>query len=373
MSIDWTKSMQQTYEYYEVDPHTWQNKRKLTMFTSSSIERDTGADTLGSASFDVTENLGECYVRTYLVANQNGSEYKVPVGTYLVSTPGESFDGKVHTYSLDGYSPLKELKETQPPLGYTIQKGTEILSTAYKLTREHTRATVVEPTSNDSDNDKMQTNFVANDNDTWFTFLTDLLATENYHFAINPLGEIMFEPYQDIASLQPRFTYDDDNSSILLPSISIDRDIYSIPNVIEVIYSYKNGNLYSRMSNRDDNSPISVQNRGREIVQRITNPQLPGTSDQHYVDQYCMNQLKSISALSYQVKYEHGYNETNIRDCVRLNYKRSGLNGVKVMVMSQSVKCSTGCTVSETSVYTENLCGLIRNDYSGEEVKNESI
>ena len=35
--IDWSESMQQTFEYYEVDPNTWKDKRLLDFVKSSSI------------------------------------------------------------------------------------------------------------------------------------------------------------------------------------------------------------------------------------------------------------------------------------------------------------------------------------------------
>ena len=30
--VDWTASMQQTFEYYLVDPHTWTDKQLITKF-----------------------------------------------------------------------------------------------------------------------------------------------------------------------------------------------------------------------------------------------------------------------------------------------------------------------------------------------------
>ena len=71
---DWKKSMQQTFEYYTVDPGTWMDVRKINTVTRCEISRDSETETLGSASFDVNELLGECYVRKYLVTIQNGVE-----------------------------------------------------------------------------------------------------------------------------------------------------------------------------------------------------------------------------------------------------------------------------------------------------------
>lgn len=100
---DWTKSMEQTFEYYVVDPGTWCDKSQIKDIIQSSIEWDADADTLGSASFDVGSVLGECYVRTYLITIQNGIREKFPMGTFLVQTPKSSFDGRYQKVSIDAY------------------------------------------------------------------------------------------------------------------------------------------------------------------------------------------------------------------------------------------------------------------------------
>lgn len=83
---DWTSTMQQTFEYYIVDPGTWKDVRKIDTVISSRISRDLEAETLGSASISITESLGECYIRIYLVTIQNGLREKHPLGTYMVQT-----------------------------------------------------------------------------------------------------------------------------------------------------------------------------------------------------------------------------------------------------------------------------------------------
>ena len=56
---DWTASMQQTYEYYTVDPGTWRDVKPLNTVTTSTISRDSTADTLGSATIDIADSIGE--------------------------------------------------------------------------------------------------------------------------------------------------------------------------------------------------------------------------------------------------------------------------------------------------------------------------
>jgi hypothetical protein len=173
------------------------------------------------------------------------------------------------------------------------------------------------------------------------------------------MGQILFSPIQDTASLQPVWTYNDDNSSILYPEISIERDLYGIPNVVEVVYSKDSGYYYSKAVNDDWNSPISTINRGREIIHRITDPELGGNPTQEYIDAYAEQTLRNLSKLEFEVTYSHGYCPVRMGDCVELNYSRAdlGLNHVKAKVISQSIKCETGCPVEETAIVTMDVLG----------------
>ena len=348
---DWTKTMQQTFEYYVVDPGTWKEIKKIDCVLNSSISRDSTLETLGSASITVSESIGECYIRIYLVTIQNGIRERHSLGTFLVQSPSYSFDGKIKNISLDAYTPLLELKENPTPLGYSILKDENILDTAYRIVREQVRAPVVK-TEND---EILSSNFVANLNDTWITFVRDLIANANYSLALDDVGRILFMPNQDTMSLQPIWTYDDSNSSILYPELTVDRDLYGIPNVVEVIYSNGTEYYYGRAVNEDPSSPISTINRGREITHRESNPSLLGNPNQKRIQEYAENLLKELSSLEYTITYTHGYCPVRIGDCVRLNYKRAGINGIKAKVISQNIKCEPGCPVTEKAVFTTEL------------------
>lgn len=348
---DWLSSMEQTYEYYTVDPSTWKDMTKLDLVKSCTISRDSEAGTLGSATIDITDVLGECYVRIYLVTIQNGVKERHALGTFLIQTPSSSFDGKTRSVSMDAYTPLLELKENLPPLGYSVLKGTNVMDDVYRLTRENVRAPVVKTTCST----ELFHDFVAETSDTWLSFISDLMTNAKYEFALDELGRILFSPKQNTASLQPVWTYDDSNSSILYPDVSIDHDLYGIPNVVEVIYSNGYGYYYAKVVNDDPNSPTSTVSRGREIVHRVTDPDLIGNPTNNQIDEYAEQLLKELSTVEYTVTYSHGYCPVRVGDCVRLNYSRAGLNNVKAKVISQSIKCEAGCPVTEKAVYTTKL------------------
>ena len=354
--MNWLASMEQTFEYYIVDPETWTDKEMIDNVISSSIARDYNSKTLYSASINSNNELDECYIRIYLVATQKGITEKYALGTFLIQTPSTSYDGRVQKITIDAYSPLIELKDNMPPIGYTILKGINIMDAASSLCEEKMRAPVTHAKSDKT----MYNDFVANLDDSWLTFVSDLVQYAEFELYLDEMGRLLFAPKQDTSALQPVWTYNDDNSSILYPDISVERDLYGIPNVVEVVYSVTNslGNTesyLSRVVNDDQNSLISTVSRGREVLTRITDASFPGPMSKEDIDEYAKNQLRKLSTLEYSVSYTHGYCPVRVGDCVYLNYTRAGLNNIKARVINQTIECESGCKVTETATYTIEL------------------
>lgn len=353
--IDWTKSMQQTFEFYTVDPGTWRNVRPITTVISASITHDLNTDVISTASLETGEDLGECYVRIYMKCTQNGTTEKIPLGTFLVQSPEASFDGRSYSRRLDAYSPLVELKDAKPTFGYAVLSGTNIMDTAYQLTTENVRCPVVRTEHVDK---TLNANFVSDfDNDTMFKFVSELIANANYHFSLDELSRILFAPNQKDTSLSPVYTFDDGNSSILYPEITKSTDLFGVPNVVEVLCSYGSGYKFYRAENREDNSPVSIQNRGREIIHRVNNPSgLVRPSDAE-IKVYAENLLESVSNSETTVSYKHGFCDVRVGQAVMLNYQRAGIVNVKAKVISQTIECKPGAMVTEKAVYSTKMWG----------------
>lgn len=348
---NWSSTMEQTYEFYVVDPGTWKDDKLLSSVKSCTITRDDESDTRGSATIDMADSVGECYVRAYLITIQNGIKEKHPLGTFLIQTPASNYDGRQRGFSMDAYTPLLELKENPPPLGYSIFTNENVMEYAYRLVRENARAPVVKA---DCDT-LLEADFVSNLDDTWLTFIDALVATAKYKLTLDELGRILFAVQQDTAALQPVWTYNDDNSSILYSEVSMDHDLFDIPNVVEILYSNGAGKYYARVVNDDPNSPTSTVSRGREITHRELDPNIGGNPTQGHVREYAERLLKEMSCIEYTVTYTHGYCPVRVGDCVRLNYSRAGFTNIKAKVVSQTIKCELGCPVTEKAVFTKKL------------------
>jgi hypothetical protein len=380
----------------------------------------------------MSEITEECYIRAYLITVQNGVTEKHPLGTFLYQTPSISFNGKSKSDTMDGYTPLIELKEKLLPLGYFVPKYTDVNEIAYSLTRENARAPVIAGKlsrtyrvdntnkntygpSNDKlpasqwitaannniedlsahvgdliydvtgeypklykyqeirndygwvltpsvniDNEntpRLSSDFVADPEDTVLKFLTDLLSCDKKKLGLDEMGNILFVQDQELESLQPIWTYDDGNSSILYPSITLERDLYGIPNVVEVVYAGGSEIITKRFVNDDPNSPVSTVSRGREIIYRVTDPSFTGIATEAQVQEYAKQLLKELSTVEYSISYTHAYCPVRLGDCVRLNYSRAGLTDIKAKVVSQTIDCKPGCPVTEKAVFTTKLWG----------------
>lgn len=350
---DWTRSMTQSFEFYIVDPNTWTDDAELKTVKSCTITRDLSTETLGSATFEVDDILDECYVRVYMITIQDGVRERHPMGTFLIQTPSSKFNGRVKSSSIDAYTPLIELKENPPPIGYFVAKDSNIMSSAYTIARERARA----PISRVLHDKTLHRDFISNTNDTWLSYLRDLISDVKYTFDLDEMGRILFAPKQDIASLQPVWTYNDGNSSILYPSVSTSYDLYEVPNTVEVIYSNGYDNYYHKIVNDDPNSPTSTVNRGREILRRVTDLGLSGIPTNQQVEEMAKQLLRELSTIEYTITYSHAYCPVRLGDCIRLNYSKADLIDIKGKVIRQSIKCVPRCPVTETAIYTSKLWG----------------
>ena len=82
-----------------------------------------------------------------------------------------------------------------------------------------------------------------------------------------------------------------------------------------------------------------------------------GDPTKNQIQEYAERLLRELSTLEYTISYTHGYCPVRIGDCVRLNYTKAELIGVKAKVISQSIKCESGCQVTEKAVFTKKLWG----------------
>lgn len=137
----------------------------------------------------------------------------------------------------------------------------------------------------------------------------------------------------------------------------MDRDMFDIPNVVEVIYSTGKETYYARAVNDDPDSPVSTVRRGREKTYRVTEPNIIGTPTDRQMQNYANQVLREMSTFESTISFTHGYCPVRPGDCVRLNYTRAGIIDVKAKIISQNIKCEAGCSVTAKAAFITRLWG----------------
>ena len=370
--IDWSKSMQQTFEYYTVDPKNWRDVERIETVKSSNCNHDMTSETRGSSTITTTELIPENYIRTYMICRQGGYEKRICLGTYLYMTSQDNYNGVCHNYSMTGYTPLVELKEKLAPIGYFVygrirglENAPNVSAAITSIIENNTRCKLLNGVVID---EPLLNNFVAQPSDNWLRIVNNLLTASEknkYMITVDEWGKICLRNAPTADAMQPKFIYTDDNSSILLPDLDMSDDLFEIPNVIELIFVGNSAYTAVRAIARNDDeaSIVSTVNRKREIWRRysINNISIPADVEatpeaiEEYVTAQAETLLEKLSTVQKTITYSHGYCDVKVGDCVLINYEKAGFTNVKAIVTSQKIKCEPGCQVDETAVYTKKL------------------
>lgn len=341
--------MHQTYEFYLVDPATWGDAERIENVLSATLNRDLESDTLGNAVIDLEESIGESYFRVYLVTVQDGVRERHCLGTYMAETPVGDFDGRSGHVSIEAYTPLIELADEYPEIGFSVPSGSDVSITAARLIADNCRA----PVLGDAGGDKLDETFVAHPDETWLQFISALLKRANKRMLLDERGQVVIAPIRDAAALGPSATFDDGNSSILMPEIEDSQDFYGVPNKYEAVVTKGGYTMSVVVENDSSSSEISVTNRGRVVRHRNTSPDVSGNPTEAELRAYAQRELKAMSCLERTLSYTHGYCGTNIGQAALLAYERAGINA-NALVVRQSIECIPGCPVTEVSKYSKS-------------------
>lgn len=346
---DWTRSMKQRWAYYEVSPKTWLDARELTSVSSCRITRDMESDIRESATFDLDGRLSdEAWIRVYLEIEQDGAAERMAVGTFLCQTPSLRVDGPVLSSSVDAYSSLLELSDDRPPVGFAC-KG-DVLANLESIVEGASHAPF-----QGWGTKSLTAHVVAEEDDTWLSYCRALAASAGCDIQCDEYGRIVMEPMKDISALRPVWTFEDGNSSILLPDIEETFDWFGLPNVCEVVWSEDARQLTGTAINKDPASLTSTVSRGRRVVLRSMNPEeLDEGCTQAEVNALAGKMLAEASAVEREYAISHGFCPVRVGDCVRLRYVRHGIDAI-AEVVSQEIECATGATVRSVLRVTERM------------------
>ena len=328
--INYSNGISASYYAARVNPHTWTDAGEISII-SGNITKKADSDLVVSADITVNDDIGtEEWVRIYMIAEQAGEKERVPLFTGIVSSPKRDINGIRETRKLECYSVLKVAADILLPLGWFAPartKGGDLIKILL--------SDLPCPVEVDEGSPNIISSFVAGDNDSKLSIAQEIAKAINWQIKVNGDGSVRICP----KPLTISGTFDNIENDIIETSVSDDRDIFSIPNVLRVTLDG------STATARDDDpdSVYSTVNRGREIWKQENAKLAAGES----LGEYAVRRLKELQNPSRKLGYNRRFQpDVDVNDLVSIVYPKQNIGDV-FRVQSQTIEMSHGAKVKE--------------------------
>ena len=331
--MNWNEGYSAQYILTEVDPATWRDTSTIDI-TGGNVSRGTSG-LMESADVDTTENLKEKWVRIWVIANQNDDGGRSALFTGLLQTPATKWDGTYDTYSAACYSVLKPCADVYLPRGWYVLAGTNGAEAVARLL-----SVSPAPIEFEDFAPNLTETLIAEDNETNLSMAWKILNAMGWRLRITGYGNIQILP----KATEPALYLDSEENDIVEMDVTDSQDLYSCPNVFRAI----SGDLTAIARDEDDNSPLSIQARGREIWAQDTNVSL-NTGES--ISDYAKRRLEELQSPARIINYPRRYiPDVYPGDIVSIRNAEQNIIG-KFRINTQKIELGYGARTIEEAEY----------------------
>ena len=329
----WTEGYTARYYMTTVDPVTWKDVDKYEIKGGSISKVDTNLCESANLSLgDIPQGI-ERWVRIYLVATKMGSGARAPLFTGLLSCPRNLWTGRLLNREAECFSVLKPAEDILLERGWYAPAGAVGASVIKEL------LSVVAPVNVIGVSPKLSSNLIAENDENGLTMAYKILQSIGWRLRITGAGEIQILP----KAFEALATYDNAHIDVLKPNVTDEQDLFSVPNCFRAIKD----EFVAVAKDEADDSPFSIQNRGRPVWKQETDCAL--TSGES-IAEYAMRRLKELQAPARTVSYTKRFDpETVPGDIVRIHYPQQNIDA-DFRITSQTITLGEGAHTEEEGV-----------------------
>ena len=335
--MNYNKGFTAAFYAYRIDPVTWRETERFEVTGGRITRSDEGLRHAADIDYKGYFPDLEQWVRIYMDTEQNGASAHEPVFTGLACAPDGSFDGVVETGALQCFSVLKAAEDVDLPRGYYVLAGTDGARAVLDLLD-----VIPAPVEAAVGSPSLQATIIAEDGENRLTMADKILTAINWRLRISGDGSVWIGPW----SAEPVASFDALENDCVEPQIRYERNLFECPNVLRAV----SDELTAIARDEDQDSILSVQNRGREVWETETDVNL-GSGES--IAEYAVRRLRELQTVLLTAEYTRRYRpEVMPGDVIRLTYPAQRLKGL-FTVTDQDVSLGFAADTRESvSTYT---------------------
>lgn len=332
--MDWSKGFSSSYHMTIVDPVTWRDIERREITSGKISKVSTGLRC--SADIECTDfDPGrEYWIRIWLTAKQWNNTEPVALFTGIASTSETKINGKLSVYPVQCYSVLK------PAADKLLERGWYApIETSGAMLIKNLLSVCGAPIEIDDGAPVLSDAIIAESGETNLSMADKILTAIGWRMVLQGDGTIRIRPESnDVVAI-----FDPIRNDIVEPEVTLSRDWFDCPNCFRAIQE----DLSATAKDEDDDSFLSVQNRGREIWMEEDGCDF---ADNETIGEYAVRRLKEEQRVALIVSYRRRFHpDINVGDVVRLNYPGQGIEG-SYTVNRQDIELGHGAAVDEEVV-----------------------
>lgn len=351
--MDWHRPFSSSYMVTRVSRLTGRETRHLGFLSSGAISVNRDTELFESASLTCSEPIepGSDVLRVHLVAEQDGAQERVCLGTFSASSPARKVGQGAGAYEVRCEGMLSDLARDSFEAPITIPAGSNIVETARAIA---SASASVQAVPSDAALTSAWTFGLEGGNNgdggSKLDAVNALLRMAGYSSAwTDPRGTVMMTPYREPADMAPVWTFAEGPDATFLAEAEEERDGSKVANVVLAIYEDDGGTVVGQAVDDDPRSPYSTVSTGRR---RVAKYRYDGTVAQSRADAKAAELLRTQQSTIRRVTLSHVRCPARVGDAVTVDWPSEGING-KFVIRTQSIRIgSAGClTTSELRAF----------------------
>ena len=331
--MDWSRGYSARYYLSILDKKTMRDIDKIEL-TGGSIRRSL-TDLRESADINCVNynNSTEQYIRVWLDIKQEGESSHTPLFTGIATSPESKYSGRLKTNALQCYSMLKVAEDVMLPRGWYAPvdaNGGKLVKNLLSIIGPGIKINVAK------DAPDLTQAIIAEQSENHLSMADKILNSINWQLKLDGYGNISIGPVNKDFVV----TFDSNLNDIVETEITVSYDWFSAPNVLRATLD----DSYAVAKDERPDSPLSIQNRGREVWFEDANVQL---NTNETLAEYTNRMLKEYQQISTSISYSRRFwPDLYPGDVVRLNYPAQSIQG-NFLIVDQTITLGYNAKTSE--------------------------